>query len=120
MSFPLGVWRGGGGGGAEERDDYLLVLLALLLFTPGTLPTIRLVGGSTPLEGRVEVYYNNTWGTVCDDFWDLRGARVVCKQLGYVDALYAESFAFFGQGTGEYISCSVSTVVFNVASCIYQ
>ena len=59
------------------------------------------MGGTTPLEGRVEVYYNNTWGTVCDDFWDVRDARVVCRQLGYVDALYVRSFAYFGQGTGE-------------------
>jgi len=47
----------------------------------------------------VEVFYNNTWGTVCDDYWGKEDADVVCKELGYPGALVALGNAAFGKGS---------------------
>ena len=64
-----------------------------------TDPGIRLVGGSGPHEGRVEVYHNGTWGTVCGDDWDLQDAMVMCRQLGYFNVTAALGSAGFGAGS---------------------
>ena len=45
--------------------------------------TVRLAGSSLSYQGRLEVYYNRTWGTVCDDSFGSVDARVACYSLGY-------------------------------------
>ena len=68
---------------------------------------IRIINGSNPHTGRVEVYINGTggldnaqWNNICGDFlWSFYDARVVCRQLGYQDALNV-LLGKYGQGTG--------------------
>ena len=62
-----------------------LICICMTLFnllSGCTNHTIRLVGGWSSNEGRVEICINGVWGTVCDDYWVSSDARVVCRQLG--------------------------------------
>jgi len=61
---------------------------------------IRLVDGSTPYEGRIEIFHAGRWGTICDDRWTMNNAKVACKQLGYGKAISWVRAAGFGQGLG--------------------
>ena len=49
---------------------------------------IRLQGGAFVNQGRVEVYCNGQWGTICDDGFDSDDANMICKQLGYTHYTY--------------------------------
>uniref|UniRef100_A0A8C2HTC0 SRCR domain-containing protein n=1 Tax=Cyprinus carpio TaxID=7962 RepID=A0A8C2HTC0_CYPCA len=52
-------------------------------------------------SGRLEVYHNAVWGSVCDDQWDISDAQVVCRQLGCGAALRADGNSVFGAGSGQ-------------------
>lgn len=73
---------------------------------------MRLVNGSSSAEGRVEVSYGGEWGTICDSYWANNDARVVCRQLGYLDGV-AQPNSFYGRGTGWFFPHPRNTYVPN-------
>ncbi|CAL8303186.1 unnamed protein product [Lota lota] len=76
--------------------------------SPYTDGVVRLVGGDSPWEGRVEVFHNGDWGTVCDDQWTERHAQVVCRELGYRGHAEVVEDGVFGEGTGLILLDDVS------------
>ena len=83
--------------------------------------TIRLVGGPTPLEGRVEIFFFHQWGTVCNSNWDPADATVVCHQLGYLRAvgapLYASTIYGAGSGPSWYSNVGCTGTEMNLTGC---
>ncbi|XP_052266954.1 scavenger receptor cysteine-rich domain superfamily protein-like isoform X1 [Dreissena polymorpha] len=65
---------------------------------------IRLVNGTSQQSGRVEVFHNDAWGTVCDDSFDDVEAKVICRMLGFGTS-NAKSLtgAYYGEGQGKIV-----------------
>ena len=76
------------------------IVFDYFMYAVGNNLNVRLSGGSDHNEGRVEVYFNNTWGTICDSSWDINDAIVVCRMLGYSYALLARPSSYYGEGCG--------------------
>ena len=75
--------------------------------------SLRLVGGSSHNEGRLEVFYGGMWGTVCNNKFDWRSAKVACNHLGYSGGDTKRHIqTTFGTGTGriwlDKVQCSGS------------
>ena len=65
-----------------------------------TTDVVRLVGGATKYEGRVEVKINKLWGTICNKEWSLPNVDVICRQLGFPRGAREMGGAWFGKGAG--------------------
>lgn len=80
------------------------------LYTAPVLPKdipriqIRLAGEKRKHnEGRVEVFYEGEWGTVCDDDFTIHAAQVICRELGYVEAVSWSPSSKYGKGEGKIV-----------------
>jgi len=113
----------------------LVMLVITSAVAKSTVPddgTFRLVGGTKPSEGRVEVFYKDGWGTVCDDFWGMNEADMVCRSVGYSAATHAyqgPSKAFsgkpkhnFGAGSGNILLDDMNCYdnAMSLSDCTYR
>ncbi|XP_050402747.2 scavenger receptor cysteine-rich type 1 protein M160 isoform X1 [Patella vulgata] len=68
-------------------------------FNTDTATEVKLTGGVSNSQGIVNIKINGQWGTICDSYFSRNDAKVVCKQLGYLDGT-AKSRSMYGNGTG--------------------
>ena len=96
-----------------NKHNILLLTLCITIF-PYSLAKSKdiRIQGPTRLKGigRVEIFYNGIWGTICDDGWDINDARVVCRELGHLNAVKALKGGQVSPGSGkiwlEGVGCS--------------
>ena len=88
----------------KKQENQEVVASGIVIFivcNPFKGQKLRLADGIKEGEGRVEIFHAGHWGTVCDDFWDMKDAQVVCNQLGYPYTVAARKRAIFGEGNGH-------------------
>ena len=73
---------------------------------------MRLNGSETVGKGRVEICVEGEWGTVCDDFWDREGARIVCSQLDLPADCESVVIAIYGHVVRAELSLCVCVCLF--------
>ena len=92
-------------GGEYEGFDRVLPVT-----TDDNTGDLRLVNGTLttedgrPCEGRLEIYYDGAWGTICDDYWTTREADVACRALGFIASVEDSGryiAAYFGAGAED-------------------
>ena len=82
--------------------EILQCAFVAFLLSPGPPhnASLRLVGGGSRCDGRVEIFQRGTWGRVLDDQWDMEDASVVCRQLRCGEAEAAYTVPRAERGTG--------------------
>ena len=97
-------------------EDLICYILANL-YACIVIAHVRIVDGRNIYEGRVEIYHDGQWGTVCDDNWERTDADVVCRELGFQEAVAAHGNAYFGRGSGpiwlDDVSCRGNELTLN-------
>ncbi len=93
------------------------------MFYSFTDASLRLQGPSRASgTGRLEIFHNGRWGTICDDGWDINDAKVACRQLGYAYTVRALQGSDVPDGTGQIflddVSCTGSEQ--SLASCSHE
>ena len=77
-------------------------------WVPDRQGTIRLIGGPNNSSGRLEIFLNDSWGSVCNKGWSHSESLVVCRELGFSGAVIAANYLSFGSGGGPIKVGSVS------------
>ena len=86
--------------GSGVQTVYELAVSHSPIATAATVDDLRLVGGNSSQNGRVEVSVGGVWGTVCDDHFDCKAASVVCRALGFSGGTVLREGSF-GSGSGQ-------------------
>ncbi|KAJ8050812.1 Deleted in malignant brain tumors 1 protein [Holothuria leucospilota] len=73
----------------------------------GTARGIRLRGGDEKNQGLVEIYAHGLWGTICNEGWGIQDANVVCRQLGFLEAVFAVRKSLWGEGDSVILMSNV-------------
>ena len=79
---------------------FLQIVLAFLSANSQVNGDVKLVNGPTDYQGTVAIFYNGTWGSLCDDSWQYDDADVICRQIGYESAARVWYRARYGVAPG--------------------
>lgn len=98
LSWHLGQSFGGYRAGCTKGLNDNGSWRKIVMYGPCPGVNLRLAGGRSSAEGRVEVFHDGQWGTVCDDYFTQAAAKVTCRQLGYSGFSFVQNK--FGAGHG--------------------